>query len=164
MSTTEVPARSGRPDRPGHVGEPAHHLHDLVERRPLLVRPGQEALERAIDQARIDLLEILRPQPALGHRVRREVLDQHVGRLQQLHQHRPALGRIGVERQALLVAVEVAEEAGAEAAQLARAVAVDRLDLDHLGAEIGQDHAAGRSEDGVGEFDDADAFEGRFKG
>ena len=150
--------------RTGHVGEPAHHLHDLVERRPLLVRSGQEALQRAIDQPRIDLLEILGPQPALGHRARREILDHHVGRLQQLHQHRPALGRIGVEREALLVAIEVAEEAAAEAAQLARAIAVDRLDLDHLGAEIGQDHAAGRPEDGVGELDDADAFERRCDG
>ena len=150
--------------RAGHVGKPAHHLHDLVERRPLLVGAGQEALQRAVDQPRIDLLQMLGPQPALAHRARREVLDHHVGRLQQLHQHRPALGRVGIEREALLVAVEVAEEAAAEALQLARAVAVDRLDLDHLGAEVGQDHAAGRTEDGVGELDDADALEGRCEG
>ena len=28
----------------GHVGEPAHHLHDLVQRGAVLVGPGQEAL------------------------------------------------------------------------------------------------------------------------
>jgi hypothetical protein len=53
-------------------------------------------------------------------------------------------GEVGVERQAPLVAVEVAEEPAAEAAQPARAVAVDRLDLDHLGAQVGEDHAARR--------------------
>ncbi len=146
---------------PGHVGEPTHHLHDLVERRPLLIGSGQEALQRTVDEARVDLLQMRRPQLALGHRARREVLDQDVGRLQQLDEDRPALRCIGVEREALLVAVEVTEEAGTEAAQLACAVAVHRFDLDHLGAEIGQDHAAGRPENGVREFDDANALERR---
>ena len=64
--------------RAGHVGQPAHHLHNLVERRPLFVRPRQEALQRAVDEARIDLLQVLGPQPALGHRIGRKILDQHV--------------------------------------------------------------------------------------
>jgi hypothetical protein len=34
-----------------------------------------------------------------------------------------------------------------------------RLDLDDFGAEVGQDHAAGRAHDHVGELDDADAVE-----
>jgi hypothetical protein len=93
-----------------------------------------------------------------------EVLDQRVGRLQQLHEDRAAFGRVCVERQALLVAVEVAEETGAEAAQPPRLVAVDRLDLDHLGPEIGQDHAAGRAEDGVRHLDDANAGKRRRDG
>ena len=37
MSFTGAPARSGRPGA-GHVGEAAHHLHDLVQRGALLVR------------------------------------------------------------------------------------------------------------------------------
>ncbi len=65
MSITEVPARGGRPDGTGHVGKPAHHLHDLVERRALFVRPGQEAFQRAIDQPRIDLLQMLGTEPRL---------------------------------------------------------------------------------------------------
>ena len=166
-SADDVDHRGTGTQRPaagaGHIGETAHHLHDLIERRPLLVGPGQEALQCAIDEARVDLLQVRRPKLALGHRTWREILDQHIGLFEQLHQDLTALGRIGIERQALLVAIEVAEEAGAEAAQLARAVAVDRLDLDHLGPEVGQDHAAGRPQDRVGEFDDADALEGRFK-
>src|SRR5713101_2758837 len=152
----------GPAGRAGHVGQSTHHLHDLVERRPLLVGPRQKALECTIDQPRVDLLQMHGPQPALAHRARGKIFDHHVGRLQELYQHRAALGRIGVERQALLVAVEVAEKAAAEAAQLARAIAVHRLDLDHLGAQVGQDHAARRPEDGMAEFDDTDALEGRF--
>ena len=49
------------------------------------------------------------------------------------------------------------KEAGARAQQPARAVARQRLDLDHLGAQVGQDHAAGRAHHHVGELDDADA-------
>ena len=45
-------ARAQRPSRrPGHVGEPAHHLHDFVERRAVLVGAREEALERAVDRA-----------------------------------------------------------------------------------------------------------------
>ena len=64
------------------------------------------------------------------------------------------LEKSGIE---LVEDMDPAQKAAAEALQLARAVAIDRLDLDHLGAEVGQDHAARRAEDGVGEFDDADA-------
>ena len=51
------------------------------------------------------------------------------------------------------------KEAGARADQRARLVAARRLDLDHLGAEIAEDHAAGRPHHHVGEFDHADAAE-----
>ena len=37
--------------RAGHVGEPAHHLRDLVERGALLVGPRQKTLFGAIDEA-----------------------------------------------------------------------------------------------------------------
>ena len=63
-------------------------------------------------------------------------------------------------RDALLVAVEHREEAGARAEQPARAVAVDRLDLDHFGAHVGEHHAARRAHDHVRELDDAQAGRG----
>ena len=37
----------------GHRREPRHHLHDLVERRPVLIGAGQEALVPADDEMRI---------------------------------------------------------------------------------------------------------------
>ena len=55
-----------------------------------------------------------------------------------------AFGMMQVGREALLVAVEHREEAGARAEQPPRAFAVDRLDLDDLGAHVREDHAARR--------------------
>ena len=60
-----------------------------------------------------------------------------------------------VERDAFLVAVEQRKEARARSQQPARVVARDRFDLDHLGAQVGQHHAAGRAHHHVGELDDA---------
>jgi hypothetical protein len=37
----------------GHVGQAAHHLHHLVQRRAVLVGPGQEALVADVDQPRV---------------------------------------------------------------------------------------------------------------
>jgi hypothetical protein len=60
----------------------------------------------------------------------------------------------GLKFYALLVAVEERKKPNARTEQRARAVTVDRLDLDDLGAEIGQHHAAGRAHHHVGELDD----------
>ena len=79
MSFTGAPARSGLPTGPGHVREAAHHLHHLVERGALLVGPGEEALHRAIDQARVRLRERLVAQALRLERAGTEVLDEHVG-------------------------------------------------------------------------------------
>jgi hypothetical protein len=72
-----------------------------------------------------------------------------------------ALGGVDVDDDAFLVAVEGAEEADADPRQGARLVAAGRLDLDHLGAEVGQDHPAGGPHHHVRELDDADAIEGQ---
>ena len=72
----------------------------------------------------------------------------------QVLRHRQPLGRLHVDADAALVAVEIGEESGGEAVQPARAIAVRRgLDADHIGAEIGQHHAAGRPHHGVAEFE-----------
>ena len=76
-------------------------------------------------------------------RARLEILDQHVGALEHLHQHRaPALGG-EVEPDRALVAVD-ADEIGRvfameRRAPVAHLVAGGRLDLDHVGAVIGED-------------------------
>ena len=68
---------------------------------------------------------------------------------------RLALGALEFERQAALVAVEGGEEPGAEAAEPARVVALRRrLDLDHVGAKLGEDQPGGRTHDRMAEFED----------
>jgi hypothetical protein len=94
-----------------------------------------------------------------GHQARTEVLEHHVALLDQFERGRMALGRLDVEHDALFVAVERTEEADAETRQLARLVASRRLDLDDLGAEVGQDHPAGRAHHHVREFDNPHALQ-----
>ena len=159
MSLTDVPARSGRPLGPGHVREPAHHLHHFVERKTLFVRPRQESLVRNVDQPRKLLRQRFVVEPERRHEAGPEILEHHVGLADQLEGARLALRRVDVEHDALLVAVERAEKADAEPGQLARLVAARRLDLDDFGAQVGEDHSARRSHDHVREFDDADAVE-----
>ncbi len=71
--------------------------------------------------------------------------------------------RLEVEHDGALVAVEVGED-GAEARRRERrhgahAVALGRLDLDDLGAEVAQDLRAVGAEDDRGQVEDAQAFE-----
>ena len=112
--------------------------------------PGRaEAADRAVDQARIELAQLLLADAQLLRHAGPEVLDVHVGRLHQLVQAL-AVGRLlGVERDAALVAVvglEVrAVEAALEGAE--RVARAGLLDLDHVRAQVAQQHAAGRAGD-----------------
>ena len=58
---------------------------------------------------------------------------------------------------ALLVAVEHREKARPGAEQPARSLAIDRLDLDDLGAHVREDHPTRRAHHHVREFDHAQA-------
>ena len=90
-----------------------------------------------------------------------EVLAHDVGRGNQAQHHFAPLGAVQVNRQALFVAVEQRIKPGAAAQQAAGTVTGEWLDLDDLGAQIAQRHAAGRAHDHVGEFNDADAGQGK---
>ena len=146
---------------PRHVRQSAHHLHDLVQRHPMLIRPRQEPLATAIDQPRVLRPQRLIGQPQLVQRPRPEVLDQHVGLRQQPPRDPQPLPALQVERQAALVAVQHGEEPGPRALQPPRVVAaglprlVRWLDLDDVGAQIRQRQAAGRAHHHVHELDDA---------
>ena len=142
--------------RAGHVGEAAHHLHDLVERQAVLVGTRQEALERAVDEPGMFRRERLVVEAEAFQQPRPEVLDQHVGGADQAPCRALALGCRGVDDHAALVAAVGGEEARSDALEEAGPVALRRLDLDHVGAKIGEDHPARRSHHHLGEFDDAD--------
>ena len=152
------------------VGEAVAAVHVEVEILGAVValRAGRaEGRDRGDDQLREALLEarVVQPQPlCVG---RREVLDQDVGVGQQLEQQLPALLRLDVEADAELVGVEVHERETAlavlEVARVgrdrARRVALGILDLDHLGAEVGEQLAGvGRGEEAA-VLDDRDAFQ-----
>ena len=65
-----------------------------------------------------------------------------------------------VDGEAALVAVEIAEEPGSEAGEPPRRIALGRrLDLDDVGAEIGEHQPGARPHDGLGEFEDAQSRE-----
>jgi len=67
---------------------------------------------------------------------------------------------VQVDADAFLVAVEHGEKPRARTQQMARAVAVYGLDLDHLSAQISQHHAAGGTHDHVGELNHPQATQG----
>ena len=79
------------------------------------------------------------------------VLQEHVRRLDEFEQDRPALPRLQVDRQAALVAVQGQEgdvdpvAARAAGSGVALPLARDRLDLDDVGAEIAEPLAGERT-------------------
>ena len=111
-------------DRPGHEGKAGLELHDLVERRAVLVGAGEVALERQIDEARVQRRELLVTAAEPLHRAGAVILQHDIGAHDEAMDHRLPLRALEVDREAALVAVEGREEAGAKPAQPARVVAL----------------------------------------
>ena len=151
------------PRQAGDRHQPAHALRDLVEARTVLVGPVlAEAGDAAVDDLRIDLLHVLVVdlQPPLH--VGPEVLDDHVGLLDHLQERGAAFLRLQVERHAALVAVQVLEVAAlARAAHAFAALLVRRhLDLDDVGAPVGELAHAGRARAHAGQVEHREARKG----
>ena len=146
--------------RTGHIGQSAEHLYDLVERRPVPVGAGQEALEGAVDESGVAGRELLISEADRFHLPDAEVLQQDVGGVDEV-EDAVTVGRLGdIELDAVLVAVERGEQPGSGPGQVAGLVAGSAgFDLDDLGAEVGEDHPAAGAHDHMGELDDADVFE-----
>jgi hypothetical protein len=73
-----------------------------------------------------------------SHQARTEVLEHDIALADQLRCGGAPLGRLDIEDDALLVAIEGAEKTDAQAGQRSRLVAARRLDLDDLRAHAGQ--------------------------
>jgi len=152
-----VPEAGGRRRAAGTLGDV------LVDLQVFVVVAVGEALDRGQDHARVQLQDAF---PGEAHAVERagaEVLDHHVGDLDQLFQHFLAFGRLGVQRQRTLVAVELGEVERVGVGDVAQLVARDiartrAFDLDHVGAEPGQHLGAGGTGLDMGEVDDLDVF------
>ncbi|MGY4460118.1 hypothetical protein ACVWYI_004078 [Bradyrhizobium sp. LB13.1] len=147
----------------GKAHDAAHGLGDQIEAAAVLVRTGTaEARQRAIDQRREFFVQRLVSEAEALHRAGRKVLDQHVGVRDQPSQHRFAAVGLEVQHDAALVAVHH-QEGGRLIADLRRhrmagVVAIRRfLDLDDVGAHVGQHQGAGRPGHDMGEIDDLEA-------
>ena len=131
----------------------------------LAVRPRLTvARERAVDEPRVGLAEVVGPDTEPGGGSRREVLAEDVGGPSEPAQHLLALRQLRVHRHVPLAGVE-GDETGGEAPHgtvpTANDVAAPRLlDLDDVGAEGRQDERAERQRDGLLQRDDADAGKG----
>ena len=143
--------------------EAAHGLHDDVVGRPVGQRPGlAEARDADIDQARIECPQLAcADAQALGH-AGAEVLHHHVGLGGHLADQGHGLGVLEVQHQALLVAVHHREQrafAVVHGADGAVVVALRRLDLDDLGAQVGQQGRGQRPGQHAREVEDAHAVQ-----
>ena len=89
-----------------HIGQSAHHLHDFIECRAVLVRAGQKTFVAHIDQAGKLRFEAFIVQPQLLHGAGLEVLGHHIGGGNQFEGGFLAFGGLQIQGQAFLVAVE----------------------------------------------------------
>src|ERR1043165_1027113 len=116
------------------------------------------------DDLRIDALQrVVGDAQPLGL-IATQIVEPRIGRAHQLVEYAARLRVLQVEREAALVAVERLEEMAVARPEVVRAdraadVAALRrvLDLDHLGAEVAQQHAAERPSPVLLDRDDADA-------
>src|SRR5262249_49328424 len=122
-----------------------------------------KTLVRAIDDLRPDFLHCLVAETELVHRTRTKILTDDVCSGDKLQYSLPRLDRLQVESEAFLVAVISGEKTGPRSGELARVGPFERLDLDHFGAEVGEDQPARRAHHHMDELDDADAVERQFR-
>ena len=103
--------RSRRPvGLAGHMHDPAHALRDQVKAAapgigPVITEPG----ELGVDQPRVELVQCVEAEPGARHHGRPVVLDQHVHGFDEPQEQRLPSKPLVIERDALLVAVDVAE-------------------------------------------------------
>ena len=152
----------------------AHHARLGLQHR-IVARPVRQrsslavGRDREVDQLRVLLGEAGVVEAVLLEHARPEIFQHDVGLLEQSVHQRLAVGLGEIERHALLAPVVGHEEvalallaAGARTGALARVVAAVRvLDLDHLGAHVGEHLGTHGTRDHAGEIDDANAVERR---
>src|SRR4051794_40384504 len=165
--------RAGRDRRavlePGGAHRAAGRLGDVLVRLGVLERARAEALQRRVDQARVELVQVLPREPEPVHDARPEVLDHDVGSVDELAEDLLALVGLHVEGEAPLVAVEHREVQRVHVRQIAELAAGDvtaagLLDLDDVGSHPREELRADRAGLHVRHVDDADALEGLRNG
>ena len=152
----------GRPGGPGHVGEgPPIIWGHFIQRGALFVGTAEKALQAAVDKARVAGGQVGIAEAQLAHGAGAEVLDDHIGVVDEPVGEFLARILLEVNAKAVLVAVVHGEVAAAGALQTAGVVPADGLHLQHLGAEVGQDQTGRRTHDHVRKLDHADVAQGQ---
>jgi hypothetical protein len=150
----------------GDADHPALGLHHQVERRAIAIGTIlSKAGNRAVDDARLMRADAFVVNPELFDGADAQVLEDDVGGLEQAKEQRLAVGMLQVERDALLVAIQVHEVrrlAGIERRSPgARDFALGRLDLDHRGAVVPEHRRGKWPRQRVGQVEDGDVVEWR---
>ncbi|MNS98248.1 hypothetical protein D3C86_1505670 [compost metagenome] len=143
----------------------AHALSHVFIRLAVLVGAGTEALDRRIDHARIQVLDMFPVESGAGQHARTEVLDQHIALLNQVFQQCLAFRRFHIERQATLVAVQHGEVQAVSVGHVTQLAARDvtasgQFDLDHVGAHPGHQLRSRGAGLNVRQVQDANAVQG----
>ena len=124
-----------------------------------------EAAQCGVDEPRVCRRQNrLVPQAKTIHHPGPKALDQHVGAFDQSQQHVATSGGLEVQGQAAFIPVDE-QEYGAAVALARRIVprriaAVRVFDLDHVSAQVGQQHRAERPRQQPREVEDTQALEG----
>ena len=154
----------------GDADHAALGLQDQIEGGAVAVGAVlAETGNRAVDDARIALARGLVVQAQAHQRAGAVVLEHDVGALHHAQEGLLALRVLQVEHHALLVAMQAGEiirfPAGQGRAPGARDVAQSGgLDLDHLGAEIGEHGRTKRAGERVAQVEYLDAFQWQLHG
>jgi len=101
----------------GHGGRPGHHLHDLVERRAVLIGTGQKSPCVGDNQMRIFSPQFVRAELLLVPIVRRGKFSRNTSALPTAGPWFAVLGVREIENDAALAAIEQREERSAHAAE-----------------------------------------------
>jgi hypothetical protein len=147
----------------GGGGGAARALGHVLVHLAIFVGAGAEALDRGIDHARVELMDALPGEPHAIERARSEVLHQHIARFHQPLEDLHSLLVLAIDGDGALVVVqhrEIERIRTLHVLQLAARDVADAgaLDLDHVGAEPGEQLRARRTRLHVGEVEDLDAF------
>ena len=118
-----------------------------------------ESRQRAVDDLRINLLDVFEVEFKLGANARPKILDNDVRPFDQLEQLRAIFLRLQIDDDRTLAAIHrlvvQAHIRIVEMREMPGLVALCRLYLDHLCTKIGQHHRAQRASQHTGKIDDA---------
>jgi hypothetical protein len=151
----------------GRAHDPAHRLrHEIAPLAPRVRATGAEGRDRTGDEPRVRGGEGVGLDAGPPRGLRGAVLDEDVGRRPQALQQRDAGRPLEIDREAALVAVHGQEPGGCAGRPLPlepRRRAPGRLDPDHVGAHVGEQHGAECARQDVRQVEHAETAESHHR-